>query len=319
MDNLTHSLFGALLGQMGLKRKTGLGMPTLVIAANLPDIDAACSVYGTLSLAMRRGLTHGPIALLLLPPLLCLLMLGFDRWQARRGTRPPDRLPVRPGWLLALAYIGAISHPALDWLNSYGIRLLEPFSSRWFHGDTLFIIDAWIWALLIGGLIWSYRAERRDVPAAQSRARWLFAVACTYILANGMITGTAERRTADWVRRTIGLEPALVVANPVPLAFWRRDMLWRAGDRYGSRPFDLTAGTHEPGPEPPLAMHTGMDDPAIARARINDPAARAFLFWSRMPVATRDPAGGLVLRDQRFTNALVRGSFTVTVPAERLR
>ncbi|OYZ90135.1 MAG: hypothetical protein B7Y00_00205, partial [Sphingomonadales bacterium 17-56-6] len=40
MDNLTHSLVGALLGQMGLKRKTGLAMPTLIIAANIPDIDA---------------------------------------------------------------------------------------------------------------------------------------------------------------------------------------------------------------------------------------------------------------------------------------
>ncbi len=42
MDNLTHSLVGALLGQAGLKKKTGLAMPALVIGANLPDVDAAC-------------------------------------------------------------------------------------------------------------------------------------------------------------------------------------------------------------------------------------------------------------------------------------
>lgn len=64
MDNLTHSLIGAVLGQAGLKRKTGLAMPTLIIAANLPDIDATCTVFGMLSLAMRRGVTHGPIAML---------------------------------------------------------------------------------------------------------------------------------------------------------------------------------------------------------------------------------------------------------------
>ncbi len=40
MDNVTHSLIGAVLGQAGLKRKTGLAMPALIIAANLPDIDA---------------------------------------------------------------------------------------------------------------------------------------------------------------------------------------------------------------------------------------------------------------------------------------
>ena len=45
MDNLTHSLAGAVLGQMGLKEKTGLAMPTLILAANLPDIDAACLAW----------------------------------------------------------------------------------------------------------------------------------------------------------------------------------------------------------------------------------------------------------------------------------
>src|SRR3546814_18729927 len=75
-------------------------------------------------------------------------MIGFDRWQAWRGKRPTGRLPVHKGWLLALAYIGCLSHPALDWLNNYGIRLLEPFSPRWFYGDSIFIIDLWIWIAL---------------------------------------------------------------------------------------------------------------------------------------------------------------------------
>ena len=42
MDNLTHSLVGAILGQAGLKKKTGLAMPALIIGANLPDVDATC-------------------------------------------------------------------------------------------------------------------------------------------------------------------------------------------------------------------------------------------------------------------------------------
>ncbi|MDZ4139597.1 MAG: radical SAM protein [Erythrobacter sp.] len=37
MDNLTHSLVGAVLGQAGLKRTTGLAVPALIIGANLPD------------------------------------------------------------------------------------------------------------------------------------------------------------------------------------------------------------------------------------------------------------------------------------------
>ena len=104
MDNLTHSLIGAALGQAGLKRKTGLAMPALIVGANLPDIDAGCVVYGIESLAMRRGITHGPIALVLLPLLLAGALWWFDRWQERRGKRPEGRLPVRFGWLLALSF-----------------------------------------------------------------------------------------------------------------------------------------------------------------------------------------------------------------------
>ena len=157
MDNLTHSLVGALLGQMGLKRKTCLAMPTLIIAANIPDIDAITTLLGGQQhLALRRGLTHGPIAMLVLPLLLWGTMLAFDRWQTKQGKRPEKRLPVHKGWLLALAYIGCFSHPLFDWFNSYGIRLLEPFSSQWFYGDTLFIIDIWLWASLIAG-VWVSR------------------------------------------------------------------------------------------------------------------------------------------------------------------
>ncbi len=47
--------------------------------ANLPDIDATCTIYGIESLAMRRGLTHGPIALLVLE-LLVALGLGAGGW-----------------------------------------------------------------------------------------------------------------------------------------------------------------------------------------------------------------------------------------------
>lgn len=305
MDNLTHSMVGAVLGQMGLKRRSGLAMPTLIIAANIPDIDATCAIWGTQSLAMRRGLTHGPLALLLLPLAVTGLMIAFDRWQARREARPHQRLPVRPAWLLILAYIGTLSHPALDWLNSYGIRLLEPFSSRWFYGDTLFIIDIWLWALLIAGFWVSRRKERRGDPRWAAPARATFAAACIYVLANGLITVHAERETARLLAsRSAG--PVLVVANPVPVRFWSRAMLWRDDHVYGEGHFSLLDGTVIERRSTP----TGMHDPRIAEIRDTNPDARAFLFWSRMPVA-RIEGRELMLTDQRFRGLPVAKSFTV--------
>ena len=87
MDNLTHSLVGALIGQAGLKRRTGLAMPALIIGANIPDIDAGCVVFGMESLAMRRGLTHGPIAMALLP-LVLLLATGLYMFVLPYVVRP---------------------------------------------------------------------------------------------------------------------------------------------------------------------------------------------------------------------------------------
>lgn len=303
MDNLTHSLAGALIGQMGLKRKSGLGMAALIIGANIPDIDATCTIYGIESLAMRRGLTHGPIAMVVLPVLLTGLLLLYNRWRPN-----PDRLPVRPGWLYLLALIGTLSHPAMDWLNSYGIRLLEPFSSRWFYGDSIFIIDVLMWVAMIIGLVWSRRWEKAGRPNWRRPAGVTFDLVCTYIFLNGVVTGIARHSAAEQLAAR-GMSTATVVTNPMPLQFWRREILWRDARSYGAGHYALGQGAViDPGAAP-----TGMNNPMIERARESDPAVRAFLFWSRMPVA-REEGGKLLLSDQRFGNPMVRGRFTVEVP-----
>lgn len=160
MDPLAHSLVGAALAETGLRRTTPLATPTLIIGANLPDLDAVASLAGKdTSLLLRRGVTHGAIALVLLPWALAGTMLLYDRLRRRRhpDRGPPPRFAV----LLALSYVGVLSHPLLDWLNTYGVRLLEPFSGRWFYGDTLFIIDPWMW-LLAGCSVVLARARTRQ-------------------------------------------------------------------------------------------------------------------------------------------------------------
>jgi inner membrane protein len=324
LDNLTHSLAGAVLGQMGLKTKTGLGMATLIIAANIPDIDAVATLLdGVQHLAIRRGITHGPIAMLVLPLVLTGIMIGFDRWQGKRGKRPADRLPIHKGWLLALAYIGCLSHPALDWLNSYGIRLLEPFSSQWFYGDSIFIIDIWIWVALIAGFWISRRREKKGV-GHWSRPAWIsFAAVGAYIFANGLITGRAEAETKSLLDQTvfatgvsgaIQRSPEMVVANPVPIQFWKREVLWRDESAYGSGEFNLFDGLIL-NKEHKIPEYSRFLVPEIARSS-ND--AAAFLFWSRMPVITAVGAR-VTVRDQRFMDPLVGDRFTVRVNVRKDR
>lgn len=312
MDNFTHSLAGWALSRAGLGRKTGLATPTLIIAANLPDIDAVCTIFGLRSLEMRRGLTHGPIALAILPILLWVAMLAFDHLQGKRGTRPLSRLPLHKGWLLALAYIGTISHPALDFLNNYGIRLLEPFSSRWFYGDTLFIIDVWVWTVLALGIWWSRRRSKNGEAGAAMPAIAALALTCVYIAGNGALSVHAESQTAQAVNARDGAIPDLVVASPEPVTFWRREMIWQGGKTIGWGSFDAIRdrAVKLDGPE----VITNMGHPAIAKAQaVNDDAA-AFMFWARMPYAIiEDIPGGqrVTIKDARFSNPLAADRFTV--------
>lgn len=316
MDNLTHSLVGALIGQAGLKRKSGLAMPTLIIAANIPDIDAvAVLLGGDQHLALRRGVTHGPIAMVLLPLLLWGIMLWFDRWQSRRGARPDKRLPVDKRWLLILAYIGCLSHPLFDWFNSYGIRLLEPFSSQWFYGDTIFIIDIWLWCALTAGVWLSLRGERRGRPNWRIPAITSMTAIFLYIIANGLITGRAEQLTAKAVQRQFGIVPAMVVANPVPVQFWKREMLWRDSHHFGQGSFSVPDQVIL---DPKIGRHDMSNASALADL-YKDKDAKAFLFWSRMPVLReeqREASQVRILSDQRFGNPLVQDRFSVVVPAK---
>lgn len=302
MDNLTHSMIGAALGQAGLKRKTGLAMPALIIGANLPDLDAGCVIHGIESLAMRRGLTHGPIALAVLPLLLAGALWWFDRWQTGRGKRPETRPVVHFGWLAALCYLGTLSHPLFDWFNSYGIRLLEPFSSRWFYGDTLFIIDIWIW-IALGVSLWRSRLwERAGKGNWTLPAQIGLTLLTLYVGANIAIS-----RASAAAVRAFDPQIELAVSNPVPFAFWRREVLWRSGDGfYGTITCDFAACQRYPR----VIRKTDMDDPRIAAWAEGDPAAEAFLFWSRMPVAEPGPKG-ILLKDQRFMDSPARGNFTV--------
>lgn len=302
MDNLTHSLIGAALGQAGLKQKTGLAMPALIIGANLPDLDAGCVVFGIESLAMRRGLTHGPIALAVLPLLLAGALWWFDRWQAGRDKRPDTRLPVRFGWLLALCYLGTLSHPLFDWLNTYGIRLLEPFSARWFYGDTLFIIDIWIW-IALGVSLWRSRLWERAGEGNWTLPAQIGLVVLTlYVGANMAIS-----RASAAAVRAFDAQIELAVPHPVAFAFWRREVMWRSGDGYYGT---ITCDLAECQRYPRVIRRTGMDDPRIAAWAKGDPAAEAFLFWSRMPIAEPGPKG-ILLKDQRIMDSPARSNFTV--------
>lgn len=292
MDNLCHTLVGAALGQAGLKKRTALGMATLMIGANFPDIDVIAVPLGY-SLEFRRGWTHGILALILLPLLLTGLILLWDRGVRRRAGRVPDH-PVRPGQVLLLAALSILTHPALDWMNTYGMRWLMPLDGRWFYGDALFIVDPWMWAGLLGGVL----------AARHGRVRWArIALAGVTVYAVLMLaSGRLGRRYVSAQLAAAGIQgSASLMVGPLPVTPFRRAVVIDAGEEYR---FGTLAWT--PGPRlelSPRALPKNRSDPA-ALAAAATPQGRAFLVWSRFPFfVVQQGDGGTTVRldDARYS------------------
>ncbi len=205
-----------------------------MIGANLPDVDAFVYVFGdgVDALAFRRGWTHGILAMAVLPVVLAGAMLAFDRL-VRRGLRP-GRPAARWGPLLLLSALGVLSHPLLDFLNTYGVRFLAPFSWEWFYGDALFIVDPWVWIALSVGVFLSLRRARRASPDPERPARVALLLTAAYA-GSMMLSGVVGRVAA--VRTVAGSERRMV--GPMPLNPFRRQLVLDFGDayRYGSVEF----------------------------------------------------------------------------------
>ena len=83
MDNVCHTLVGAACGEAGLKHRTRFGNVTLMIAANLPDLDVLSFFTDTNPISFRRGWTHGVVAQLVLPVAFTGVMYAIGRLRPR--------------------------------------------------------------------------------------------------------------------------------------------------------------------------------------------------------------------------------------------
>ena len=301
MDNLCHTLVGAACGEAGLKQKTRFGNATLMIAANLPDVDVLSFFTGIDPISFRRGWTHGVVAQIVLPLAFTSVMYAIGRVRAprriegRSGTGPPLHI----GWLLLLSYVGVYSHVFLDFLNNYGVRLLAPFDWRWFYGDALFIADVWLW-LALGVGIWFSRRQRRPGP---SRVGLVFA-SCYIAL---MLTSAQVARTvvSDAWRQVRGTVPRALMVGPLPFTPFTRTVIIDAGDRYETGtlrwwPTGVTFDTQ------PIVKNAG--HPLVKAARRAQPI-REFRVWARFPywTITREQEGTRVtIGDVRFMSRSIR-------------
>jgi inner membrane protein len=314
LDNICHTLAGAAFAEAGLRRATPLATATLLIGANLPDLDGLSYVFGSPveALAFRRGWTHGALAMAVLPAALAAAMSAWDRLVRRR--RRPHAEPARFRALWTLAFVSVLSHPLLDLLNTYGVRLLMPFSGRWYYADALFIVDPWLWAALAIGFAWSRARRWRKSASPETPARSALWLSGAYV-AVMIVSGLAGRSVAAREARAAGLEFTRWMVGPVPWDPMTRMAVFESteGYRFGTLRFlDRPALRLKE-----EAWPKGDTLPA-ARAAASTAAGRDFLLWSRFPAYRTEPgevATRVQLLDARYPGPLGSwASVTVEVP-----
>lgn len=154
MDNLTHTLIGALVGE-AVARALPRGQSTLpeltrrnlcvtlaAVGSNLPDSDLLYSFFGgkVNYLLHHRGHTHT----LLIALLLGIAVFAMTRWWLRR--RHLQASPADRRLLAGVLLLTPLLHIAMDFGNNYGVHPFWPLDNRWFYGDSIFIIEPLFWA-----------------------------------------------------------------------------------------------------------------------------------------------------------------------------
>jgi inner membrane protein len=255
---------------------------------------------------------------MVLPFLLTAGVLLFDRLARRLGR---DVLPtgVVPHEVLLLAVVSIVSHPILDTLNTYGVRWLMPFRGDWYYGDTLFIVDPWLWLVLGIGVAAGRagRGRRGHKSAATRPARIALAAAGVYVVGMALM-GVTARGIARRELNALGGPPVeRLMVGPRPVTPFVRQVVAQQAASYRVGTFRWLGTPHVEPASLRLFPRPGPDDPALLAARA-EPVGRRFLGWARFPTVQVEasPGGGSLVHliDLRYADRPDAGFGSVTVP-----
>ena len=159
-----------------------------------------------------------------------------------------------------------------------------PFSGRWFYGDTLFIVDPWVWLMLgLGVLLSRLRASTRPARLAL----WLvFGYAAA--MAGGAVAARSIARAE--MAAISGAPVRRVLVSPVPVNPFRRRVVAELDETYRTGAFRWLADPHVDPASVRLYPKGDRGDPMVARAA-STTLGRRFLGWARFPAFRVEEAG----------------------------
>ena len=290
MDNLTHSLTGALAAKLIATHfpaeepsENRVKFWLLVGSANLPDIDVALGLLGDpiFSISHHRGLTH---SLVFAPVLALLPAMIFAKFGKLKNFKTL--------WFLSL--LGILLHIFFDLITPFGTQLFAPFSTARYNLDWMFIIDPFFTGMLALALLLAKIFKPRQRQFILGGA--IFAV---LYLGLEVINHRLAYNRVEVALRQKGIASTKISAMPQPLNIFRWKGLAQTERGVAQTFFSL----FDDGRELRLTIHANADDAFVDKAR-QAPETKWYLTFARHPWIRSEPKGNqhvVEFRDMQFS------------------
>ena len=310
MDTVTHGIAGSILARGLTDRHAARAALVLgLVAGMLPDLDLFFLNGKIAYLRGHRGWSH---SFFLLP----FLALGLAL-VAKVINRYSRHLQVRV--LFLFAAVGIASHILFDWITSFGIMFLIPFSRRRYALDWVFILDPYFTGIVSVTLLAAtiFRPRGRLISTIGSAVLGLYVLLCAALHAAAL---------RAWHRMDAPPAGTKVAVLPQFLSPFRWLGLSDRGNEIHAAFFDIgpfAKGVASPRPPERISqILSSLSDyyPPPERARIQRyakpppsptlleaqkmPDVRTYLDFARFPLATvrvePDGVSSVSFQDLRF-------------------
>jgi inner membrane protein len=304
MEPVTHALTSIALGRAGLNKITRAATPMLLVSGLVADVDWVTRLAGAATfLRGHRTITHSLIGTAAI-----VATVAAASWFTGRKY---SKFAVGIFPALVICAIGAGSHLLLDVLNGYGVKLLWPFSQKWYAWDLADSVDSWILFFLLAGLLLPelFRLVLEEIGSKPKRHGRQRGAIIGLVFVALVIAGRAfshQRAIALLDSREYrGQTPLVLAAFPKP----SNPLLWSGVVETDNALFNLEVPLG-PGREfdPELADAHFKPDPSVTlKNALGSSTAIEFLNFARFPLASVQPEGDgfqVRLRDMRFASEL---------------
>jgi len=279
MDNVTHTMSGLILAQMGLEARSRAGTVALVVSSNLPDVDVFVQMAGHFQrdhIFSHRGITHGLALIPLEAAIVSTSIWALTRWRSHASPA------LSWGKLTLLSLLGLLSHLALDFANEYGVRMLAPFDNSWYSSDLTGLLDFWLLTTLSLGFILPMLFRGRTSSRFPARV----AICCL-----GVVTAYLGVKYFSHERAVARLEQLAPASGSVRIACFPGSLspfVWKGVIDDGRRTELLEVSVSARPPIPRQQFENACPE-NVRAASIQSPEVRALLSFARFPHFTAEP------------------------------